>query len=120
MHYLPNTIPDEAADALRPAFSRTENDMVEVWIARCKKDLAQLWMRDGYWIVSEVVNGRNGLVLRLVASAGKFNNELVDEVERWGVSIGCKKVCATVRRGFMRRRPGYRITNVCVEKRLIK
>jgi len=118
MHYLPHTIPAEAADALEPAFRRTHTDTAQMWLERCRGDLAQLWMHDGYWAISEVIEGKACRVLHLVASAGKYNNELVDEMEAWGRSVGCRQVVAEVRRGMTRRRPGYRIKAVSVEKDL--
>lgn len=118
MHFTPSTVPQEAVAAIRPAFEKTESDDAEYWIKRCREDTAQLWANNGYWIISEVINGRSGRVLHLVASAGRFNQELIDEVEKWGVSVECKKVIATVRKGFLRRRAGYRITRVSVEKEL--
>ena len=118
MHFLPSTVPDEAAAALEPAFRRTHTDTAEMWLERCRSDLAQLWGHQGYWVISEVIDGKTCRVLHLVASAGAFNHELVDEVEAWGRSVGCKKVVAEVRRGMTRRRPGYRIKSVSVEKDL--
>ncbi|MFC4924708.1 hypothetical protein [Delftia deserti] len=118
MHFIPSTVPDEAAAALEPAFRRTHTDTAEAWLERCRRDLAQLWEHQGYWAISEVINGKTCRVLHLVASAGVFNNELVDEMEAWGRSIGCKKVVAEVRRGMTRRRHGYRIKAVSVEKDL--
>lgn len=118
MHFLPSTIPDEAAAALAPALLRTHTDTIEMWLERCRADLAQLWEHQGYWAISEVIDGKTCRVLHLVASAGVFNNELVDEMEAWGRSVGCKKVVAEVRRGMTRRRPGYRIKSVSVEKDL--
>lgn len=118
MHFLPSTVPHEAASALEPAFQRTHTDTAEMWIDRCRADLAQLWEHQGYWAISEVIDGKTCRVLHLVASAGVFNHELVDEMEAWGRSVGCKKVVAEVRRGMTRRRPGYRIKSVAVEKDL--
>lgn len=89
-----------------------------MWLERCRADLAQLWEHHGYWAISEVIDGKTCRVLHLVASAGKYNDELVDEMEAWGRAIGCKQVVAEVRRGMTRRRPGYRIKAVSVEKDL--
>lgn len=118
MNFLPSAVPDEAAVALEPAFRRTHTDTAEMWLERCRSDLAQLWEHQGYWAISEVIDGKSCRVLHLVASAGKFNNELVDEMEAWGRSVGCKQVVAEVRRGMTRRRAGYRIKAVSVEKDL--
>lgn len=118
MHYTPSTIPDEALDALRPAFDDAELESVEFWIGECKRGNAQLWSDGSYWLISRVVLGKSGPVLHLGASAGVFSNALIDEVEDWGKSVGCVKVVAEVRPGLTRRRPGYAQKRIIVEKGL--
>lgn len=118
MHYTPSTIPDEAADALRPAFDDAELETVDFWIDECKAGRAQLWTDGNYWLISRVVNGKSGKILHLGASAGVYSNALVDEVEEWAKSVGCVKSVAEVRPGLTRSRPGYVQKRIIVEKGL--
>lgn len=118
MHYLPHTIPDEAVVALQPAFDRSYVHQVEHWIERCRQDAAQLWREGDYWAITEVLSGKDGLILHEVASAGSYVDSLIDEIEDFGRRVGCRKVLATVRPGLARRRPGYRTKTVTLEKEL--
>lgn len=118
MHYLPNSIPAEALDALTPAFDRSYVHRAEEWLQRCRNDQAQLWRHEGYWAVSEVLDTRAGRVMHLVASAGHYEPLLVDEIEAWARARGCTRVLSTVRPGLSRRRPDYRVKTVTLEKEL--
>lgn len=118
MHYTPSTIPQEAIEALRPAFDDAELETVEYWVDECKAGKAHLWSDGAYWLISRVVSGKSGRVLHLGASAGVYSNSLVDEVEAWGKSVGCVKVVAEVRPGLTRKRPGYSTKRLVVEKEL--
>ncbi|MGX5662239.1 hypothetical protein [Diaphorobacter nitroreducens] len=118
MHYLPNTIPDEAADALRPAFDHSDDQCVEDWIQRCKDDLAQLWRLRDYWIISELRQTRHGLAVHLTFSAGVYEPELVDEVNAWAKSLGCVRSYFSGRPGCARRRPDYRLRYITMDKEL--
>ncbi|WP_343735342.1 hypothetical protein [Acidovorax sp.] len=118
MHYLPQTIPDEAADALRPAFDRSYTDYVETWLEACRRDEAQLWRRNQYWAITRVISAlKTGeMICHQVASAGEFDGELLNEIEAWAKSKGCVKMVADVRPGLTRRVDGYAIKAVTVEK----
>lgn len=118
MHYTPSTIPDEALEALRPAFEDAELETVEFWVEECKSGRAHLWSDGSYWMITRVVQGKSGMVLHLGASAGVYSNALVDEAEAWAKSIGCVKCVAEVRPGLTRRRLGYRQKRIVVEKEL--
>lgn len=120
MHYTPSTIPDEAADALRPAFDRSYTDRVETWIDACRQDKAQLWRLNRYWAITRVISAlKTGEVIcHQVASAGDFESELLSEIEAWAKSKGCVKMVADVRPGFARRVNGYAIKAVTVEKEI--
>ncbi len=115
MYYTPDTIPDEAADALRPAFDRSDVHMIEEWIQRCKNDKAQLWKMRSYWMITEVVQTKNGLALHMLASAGVYENDLIEEAENWAREIGCKSAYFTGRPGSIKRRPDYKIRTVTMQ-----
>jgi hypothetical protein len=118
MHYTPSTIPEEAVDALRPAFDHCDDQYVEDWIAMCKEDKAQLWRKGDYWLISMVVQTKRGLAIDLKFSAGVYEPELVDEANDWAKSIGCVRSYFSGRPGCARRRPDYRIRCVTAEKEL--
>lgn len=118
MHYLPNSIPTEALEALTPAFDRSYVHRADEWLQRCRDDLAQLWRHKGYWALSEVVETRAGRMLHLVASAGHYEPALVDEMEDWARMQGCRRILSTVRPGFARKRSDYRVKTVTLEKEL--
>jgi hypothetical protein len=85
---------------------------------RCKQDTAQLWRKNDYWIVSEVVNTKSGLGLHLAFSAGVYEPDLVTEIEDWARSIGCVKAFFTGRPGTQKRRPDYILKTVTMSKEL--
>lgn len=120
MHYTPSTIPDEAADALRPAFDRSYTDHVETWLDACRQDQAQLWRLNGYWVITRVLSTlKTGeIICHQVASAGEFEADLLGEIEAWAKSKGCVKMVAAVRPGFTRRVKGYAVKAVTVEKEI--
>ena len=118
MHYLPSTIPAEAAAALAPAFVHSDVANVEDWIERCKADLAQLWRHNDYWLISEVQQTKNGLAVHLAYSAGVYEPCLVDEVNEWAKSIGCVRSYFSGRPGCQRRRKDYRLRYITMEKGL--
>lgn len=118
MHYTPKTIPDEALEALRPAFDRTLSLSAEDWVNRCRDDLAQLWFKDGLWAVTEIRDTKIGRVLHGIALAGVFNHDLIDEIEGWARDNGCCKSVITGRPGFCKTLRGYRPNTVTLEKGL--
>ena len=105
MLYHPNDIPDEAVEALRPAYERSSKlyGTPELWIQRCREGTAQLWRsEDGkYWAVTEVYEGTAyGKLLHGLASSGEFCEELVQEGEAWAKEQGCKAAMTGGRRGW--------------------
>lgn len=118
MFYRPEAIPEEAVQALQPAFDRSYVHQASDWVQRCRDGLAQLWRHGGYWSITEVLETRAGRVLHLLASAGEYAPELVDEMEQWAKDQGCTRVLATVRPGFARRQPDYRVKTMTLEKEL--
>jgi hypothetical protein len=118
MHYTPTTIPDEALEALRPAFEYSDDQNVEDWIAMCKEDKAQLWRLNDYWMISVVVKTKYGLGIDLKFSAGVYEPDLIDEANAWAKSVGCVKSYFSGRPGCARRRPDYRIRCVTADKEL--
>ncbi len=118
MHYTPTTIPDEALEALRPAFEYSDDQNVEDWIAMCKEDKAQLWRLNDYWMISVVVRTKHGLGIDLKFSAGVYEPDLIDEANAWAKSVGCVKSYFSGRPGCARRRPDYRIRCVTADKEL--
>lgn len=118
MHYTPSTIPVEAVDALRPAFDYSDDQFVEDWIELCKRDMAQLWRKGDYWLISTVVRTKHGLAIDLKFSAGVYEPSLIDEANEWAKSIGCVRSYFSGRPGCARRRPDYRIRCITAEKEL--
>lgn len=118
MHYLPSDIPAEAHGALSPAFDRSYVHSTEEWLQRCRDDLAQLWRHNGYWGITEVLETRAGRVFHMVASAGDYEDALVEEMEAWARAQGCSRVLSTVRPGFARKRTDYRVKTMTLEKEL--
>ncbi len=118
MHYTPKTIPDEATEALRPAFAHSDVCEVEDWIELCKQDKAQLWRLRDYWLISEIQSTKHGLVVHLAYSAGVYEPDLVSEVEQWAKSLGCVRSFFSGRPGCARRRPDYKIRYITMEKEL--
>jgi len=118
-HYiLPDDVKCEYAKHLQDAFSRSEIHNVDVWLQRCKYDTAQLWNLNDFWAVTEVLKTKTGMALHIVAAAGKYNIALVESMENWGKSIGCKNVYFTGRRGWAKRMLGYKLTTITMKKRL--
>ncbi len=117
MHYTPTTIPDEAMEALRPAFDRSYTEYVETWIDRCRSGDAHLWRLNDYWAIARLITAhKNGeRIYHQVASAGAFEPELVDEMKAWAKAHGCVKLVAEVRPGMVRRTSGYVIKSVTAE-----
>ena len=118
MHYTPSTIPPEAAAAIAPAFAHSDVAHVDDWRARSKQDQAQLWRLNDYWLISEVQDTKNGLVVHLVYSAGVYEPDLVTEVEQWARSLGCVRSYFSGRPGCQRRRKDYRLRYITMEKDL--
>ena len=118
MHYLPSTIPDEALAAISPAFEYSDDQSPEDWIQRCREDLAQLWRRNDYWLISEVRDTKHGRAVHLVFSAGVYEHELVDEVNTWARSVGCVRSYFTGRPGCLRKRADYKLRTVTMDKEL--
>lgn len=118
MFYLPNAIPDEAEAALAPAFEHSDVTTVDVWIQRCRDDLAQLWRHNDYWLISELQQTKKGLCVHLAFSAGVYEPCLVDEVNTWAKEQGCVTSFFSGRPGCQRRRPDYKLRYITMEKGL--
>ncbi len=108
----------EASNALRPAFDLSHDHDAHVWLDRCEKDLAQLWRHGELWAITEVRNGKDGRFLHILAMAGEYSRDLVNEMETWAKSIGCVKSVFTGRKGWMRRVPDYKLKAVTLEKEI--
>lgn len=65
---------------------------------------AQLWLRDGGMIVTEVEDYPRGPVLRFWLAAGDKDDilDLLPEVYEWGREVGCKKATMLGRKGWGR------------------
>lgn len=118
MLYRPDQIPYEAAEALRPAFDRSDMAEVEDWMEFCRKDQAQLWRLNDYWVMTQVMDTKKGRAIHLAYSAGVYEPRLVDEIEKWARSVGCKSAYFSGRPGTQRRRPDYRLRYVTMDKEL--
>jgi len=124
MRFKPDQVPDEAVEALRPAFARFGLDGAyytpEYWVQRCREDTAQLWRSDdgAYWAVTEVFDTAKGRVLHEVASAGSYRKSLFEEGEAWAKSVGCTKARTEGRPGWKKRLPDYKVVAMTFEKEL--
>lgn len=118
MLYTPKAIPAEAVQALSPAFDRSYVHQASDWIVRCQRGLAQVWRHNNYWAITEVIEGKDGRICHQVASAGEYEDALIDEIEQWAKRIGCRRTLATVRPGMTRRRTGYKTKTITQEKEL--
>jgi len=107
-----------AAKALERAFERSDTDATEDWLMRCHFDLAQLWQCGEFWAVTQVITGKSGPILHIVAAAGEFDAALVDAMELWGRGVGCVRVMFTGRPGWLRRLNGYTMSAVTALKAL--
>jgi len=117
MHYTPSNIPEEAIEALTPAFEWAGVGSASDWVQRCREDLAQLWRVGDFWAITEVCQQPYGLGVHIVAMAGDFDHEIICEIETWAKAIGCRKSYLTGRKGWARRLPDYRLTTVtCVKE----
>lgn len=103
---------DEALKGIAPAFEYSYVHTAEQWIERCEQDLAQMWLEDELWGITEVLETPNdGRVLHLIALAGKFTDAALEHIEAWGKSVGCKRIRLTGRPGWERRLPGWTVTS---------
>ncbi len=116
MHYTPTTIPYEAAAALAPAFDRYGLHGASEWVQRCRDDLAQLWRVGDCWAVTEVFDSKRGMVCHVVALAGEFAHQVVQEIEAWAKKNGCALMHFTGRKGWARRLPDYTPVAIVMEK----
>lgn len=107
-----------ACRALEPAFDLSDTDTASDWVLRCQLDLAQLWHSGNLWAVTQVVRGKNGLILQIVGMAGTYDSALLKAIESWGRGFGCVRVYFTGRKGWLRREPDYKMTTVTAFKEL--
>jgi len=118
MLYRPDQIPDEAAEALRPAFDRSDMAEVEDWMEFCRKDQAQLWRLNDYWVMTQVIDTKKGRAIHLTYCAGVYDAALIDEIESWAKSVGCKMAYFSARPGAQKRLTDYRLRYVTMDKEL--
>ncbi|MDE2415252.1 MAG: hypothetical protein KGM60_10885 [Comamonadaceae bacterium] len=118
MHYLPDTVPEEAVDAIRPAFGRSDDQEPEVWIERCRNDLAQLWRLNDCWLITEVRETKKGRAVHLLFIAGIYEPDIVDEANAWARSLGCVRSYFTGRPGWVPKRPDYKLRTITMDKEL--
>jgi len=128
MLYHPNDIPDEAVEALRPAYEHSSklSGSPEQWVQRCRDDTAQLWRSadEKYWAVSEIFEeSAYGKICHMIASSapdGGYDDTLREEVEQFAKSQGCQSVLTGGRRGWERRfsSKGYKTVSVTLVKEL--
>ena len=116
--FHPNQIPVEACEALRPAFDCSDMAEVEDWIELCKQDQAQIWRLNDYWVITQVMDTKKGRAVHLAYSAGVYEPELVDKIEQWAKSQGCKIAYFSGRPGTQRRRPDYRLRYITMDKEI--
>ena len=119
MHFTPATIPDEACEAIAPAFDRYGLHDANEWVQRCRDDIAQLWRVGEVWAITELFDGKDQRVCHIAAMAGEFTHEIMREIEAWALSNGCRKVLFTGRQGWARRLPDYSQTAIVMEKVIV-
>lgn len=115
---IPQREIEGALQALKPAFDRSRTEFVEVWIARCRDDLAQLWHDEGAWAVTEVLETKTGRTLRIVAWSGRWSADLLESIETWARSVGCVQSVYEGRKGWLRRVPEYKLNTVSAVREL--
>lgn len=125
MLFHPSEIPDEAVEALRPAYEHSSKLLgtPEQWIQRCKDDTAQLWRSENgkYWAVTEIFEESvYGKLFHAIASAGEFCPDLIKEGEAWAKEQGCKSAMTGGRRGWEKifTANGYKTISVTLMKEL--
>ena len=108
----------EAVSGLDPAFEYSHDADSDLWVERCISDLAQLWNYGNLYAVTEVRETKAGRALHIVAMAGEFDQKLMDEMEEWGKSVGCKSSYFSGRKGWVKRLPDYKQITVTLQKEL--
>lgn len=108
----------QAVPALDCAFDRSDVHDTATWLQKCRDDLAQLWNDGDLWALTEVVETKAGRAIHIVAMAGTYRQSLVDEIEAWGRSVGCRRSYFTGRKGWLRKVPDYRLKTVTLEKEI--
>lgn len=109
---------DQARLALDLAAAVSLVETADGWLDACERGDAQLWHAPGLWAVTRVVAGKAGWVAQIVAMAGVYDGELVDQMEAWARSTGCTRIYFAGRPGWLKRRPDYRLRQVTLEKEL--
>jgi hypothetical protein len=127
MQYTPETVPDEAVEALRPAFEKFglegEQYTPEFWIEQCRQGNAQLWRSDDglYWGVTTMFDSTKGRVFHKVASAGVFNDSaraLYAAGDEWAKARGCTLTRTEGRPGWAKLLSDWKVVAVTLEKEL--
>jgi hypothetical protein len=118
MNIQPDDVQASMARFLDPAFERSHDSTADEYIQRCRDDLAQLWTNGSLYAITEVRKIHSGLALHIVAMAGEFDQKLVDEMEEWGRSVGCKSSYFSGRKGWARKMPDYEQITVTLQKEL--
>lgn len=118
MHYTPQTIPDEAVDALRPADAYSYTETAEKWVELCKKGVAMLWRNGDCWAVTAIAPTKYGKVIAIEALAGPESDNLIDEINAWATADGCVESIFGGRMGWMRKRKDYEPIRVFGRKKL--
>jgi hypothetical protein len=104
--------------ALAPAFALSETETVEAYRKMCEQDLAQVWRRDNLHAITTVHATKTGRAIKIVAMAGEYDGDLVDEIECFGRKVGCNKIIFSGRKGWLKKRPDYKLKTVTMEKGL--
>lgn len=104
--------------ALAPAFALSETETVEDYRKMCEQDLAQAWAHKNLHAITTVHETKTGRAIKIVAMAGEYDGDLVDEIERFGRNVGCNKIIFSGRKGWLKKRPDYKLKTVTMEKGL--
>lgn len=123
---LPRIIPPKDIESIKIlcksiiklAIDQSEADTADQWLDKCKNDTAQLWTNGDLWAITEVIGTKTGRVLHIVCMAGKFDQLMINEIERWAKLMQCHKSYFSGRCGWVKRLPDYKLKSVTLCKEL--
>jgi len=104
--------------ALEPAFELSETETVEHYKDLCEHDLAQAWQHNNFRAITTVHATKTGRAIKIVAVTGDYEPDLISEIEAFGREVGCNKIIFAGRKGWLRKRPDFKLMTVTMEKGL--
>lgn len=118
MNYAPDEVPDEAVDALRPAFEHCLDLTSAQCVAAARAGRVRIWRKSFLWMVTAEHATRIGVVVQIIAAAGPWDGDLLDEIESYARNIGAKQLKYSGRRGWERKVPNFKVTSITATKEL--